>query len=42
MLKRFQYYSPEGKVWTDWFEVSGSAPKEEFQLRPHLLNEYKE
>lgn len=38
--KRYQYYSPNGIVWTDWFPYNG--PKEPYQGNKKLKNEYKE
>lgn len=40
MLKRFQYFSKDGIVWTDWFKCKSSDNK--WQLKNKLLNEYKE
>lgn len=39
--KRYQYYSKDGIVWTDWF-VYDSEYKEKWQMKNKLLNEYKE
>ena len=50
IFKRYQYYSPEGKVvWTDWYKYSEHnnllkdfQTKEKYQLNyPKLLNEFK-
>lgn len=40
MLKRYQYYSREGIVWTDWFKYEGE--KYIWQLKNKLKNEYKD
>lgn len=44
--KRYEYWSNEGKVWTDWF-IWKSDLKPEFQINDkrifcRLKNEYKE
>ncbi len=39
-LKRFQYYSNKGIVWTEWFEWDSDI-KDKWQLKNKLLNEYK-
>ena len=39
-LKRYQYYSKDGIVWTDWFEVE-EYNTEKYQYAKKLLNEYK-
>lgn len=40
MQKRFEYWSREGKVWTEWFDYDG----EQFpwQLKNKLKNEYRD
>lgn len=38
MLKRYQYHSSKGIVWTDWFPYNG--PLYKYQLGK-LKNEYK-
>lgn len=38
-LKRYQYFSKEGKVWTPWFNYNG--PEELYQLDKKLKNEYR-
>lgn len=42
--KRYQYRSPEGIVWTPWFNTNlKEIPQdEEYQLKNKLKNEYKE
>jgi len=40
MLKRYQYYSREGIVWTEWFKYEGE--KYTWQLKNKLKNEYKD
>lgn len=39
--KRYQYYSKNGIIWTDWFrwDCSSLYP---WQLKNKLLNEYKD
>ena len=39
-LKRYEYWSMEGKVWSEWFDYDG----EQFpwQLKNKLRNEYKD
>lgn len=39
--KRYQYYSKNGIVWTNWFPVDKSATREKWQVQNKLLNEYK-
>lgn len=41
MLKRYEYWSKNGKVWTDWFEIN-SISKPEYQFGRKLRNEYKD
>lgn len=41
VYKRYQYWTRTGKVWSDWFEWTGKD-KPKYQLKPSLLNEYKE
>lgn len=41
MQKRYQYYSKEGIKWTSWFIVRTST-QTKYQLKPKLLNEYKD
>ena len=46
MKKRFEYWSKEGKVWTDWFDWDTDF-KPELQMEDRrifcrLKNEYKE
>ena len=38
--KRYQYYSRNGIVWTEWFN-SKAAVEEKWQLKGKLLNEYR-
>lgn len=45
-LKRYQYWTDEGKVWTNWFKWDSDL-KPELQLtdkriNSRLFNEYKE
>lgn len=49
ILKRFEYYTPQGKVWTDWYPYEKDHCKLEY-LRKYekyqdkgmkLLNEFK-
>lgn len=43
MLKRYQYYSRNGVVWSDWFKwKSDLKPKYQLERHPKLLNEYKD
>ena len=47
--KRFQYITPDGTVWTNWFNYSDSdellpvfQKNEKYQLlHPKLLNEFR-
>ena len=39
MEKRFQYYSKEGIVWTNWFPWDGEKYK--WQLKNKLKNDYR-
>ena len=41
VLKRYQYYSKEGIMWTEWFPWE-STIRDKWQLKNKLLNEYKE
>lgn len=49
ILKRYQYYSREGIVWTEWFNyneddnlLSVLQKNEKYQLlNPKLLNEFR-
>lgn len=41
IYKRYQYYSRDGIVWTDWFKWN-STIRDKWQLKNKLLNEYKE
>jgi hypothetical protein len=46
VLKRYEYWSKEGKKWTDWFKWESSL-KPEFQMDDRkifcrLRNEYRE
>ena len=43
LQKRYQYWSSKGIQWTPWFTISSSDAKQEekYQLKPHLLNEYR-
>ena len=45
-LKRYEYWSRDGKVWTDWFKWNSDI-KPELQLtdrriNSRLFNEYKD
>ena len=40
MKKRYQFWSKDGLQWSDWFDYEGEQFK--YQLKPRLLNEYKE
>lgn len=40
MLKRYQFYSPEGIQWTPWFKTD-EHPKH-WQLKNKLKNQYKQ
>lgn len=43
MLKRFQYYSNKGIVWSDWYDWNSDyCPKYQLERHPKLLNEYKD
>ena len=37
--KRYQYYSKDGIVWSEWFPYDG--PEETYQLGKKLKNEYR-
>lgn len=39
MLKRYEYWSAKGKVWTDWFKWDGAKLKSPIK---NLKVEYKE
>lgn len=39
MKKRFEYWSTDGKKWSDWFETNGE--KTEWQMKNTLKNEYQ-
>lgn len=38
--KRYEMWTREGKCWSKWYPYSGEKYK--YQLKPKLLNEYKE
>lgn len=38
--KRYQYWSNDGIIWSDWFDYDG--PQEKYQLNNKLKNEYRE
>ena len=40
MKKRFEYWSSEGKVWSEWFDYDGE--QYQWQLKNKLLNDYTE
>jgi len=40
MEKRYEYWSRDGKSWTDWFPWDGEKYK--YQLDKKLKNEYRE
>ena len=41
IAKRYQYWGPNGKKWTNWFPYNGSD-EEKWQLKSQgLKNEYK-
>ena len=40
VYKRYEYYTREGKVWTDWFEWESDI-RDPWQLKNKLRNEYK-
>ena len=39
--KRYQYYSKDGIVWSNWFKPVSDL-KEKWQLKNKLLNDYEE
>ena len=39
MEKRYEFWSREGKKWTEWFEYDGEKYK--WQLKNELKNEYR-
>ena len=41
IYKRYEYWSKEGKKFTDWFPWN-SFLRDKWQLKNRLLNEYKE
>jgi hypothetical protein len=48
ILKRYQYISREGIKWTPWSkyceddsQLSRLQKEEKYQLKPHLLNEFR-
>ena len=40
IYKRYQYWSRDGIVWTDWFKWNSDL-RDKWQLKNKLLNEYK-
>ncbi len=40
MQKRFEYWSKDGKVWSEWFDYNGE--KYQWQLKGKLRNEYRD
>ena len=42
MQKRYQYYAQDGIKWTKWFKISDDYPRDKWQLKNKLLNEYRE
>ena len=40
MQKRFEYWSKDGKTWSEWFDYDGE--KYPWQLKNKLLNEYRD
>lgn len=40
MEKRFEYFTRNGKEWSEWFEWD-STLMEKWQLKGKLLNEYR-
>ena len=46
--KRYQFYSKEGVEWTSWSDyepddsqLSRLRKEEKYQLKPHLLNDFR-
>ena len=39
--KRYQYWSKDGIVWTEWFNIPMNTPEEKWQVKNKLLNEYR-
>lgn len=47
--KRYEYFGPKGKKWTEWFNMSGKKDsdlkqlqeEEAWQVKGKLKNEYK-
>lgn len=40
MQKRYEYWSRDGKVWSEWFDYNGD--KYLWQLKNKLKNEYRD
>lgn len=38
--KRYEFWSKEGKTWSEWFDWDG--PQEPYQLDKRLKNQYRE
>lgn len=41
MEKRFQFYGKNGIEWSNWFRVKDSEPKDKWQIKNKLRNEYR-
>ena len=41
IYKRYQYWSKNGIVWTDWFKLNSNL-KPKYQFGKTLLNEFKD
>ena len=41
IIKRYQYYSKNGIVWTSWFKWDSDI-RDPWQLKNKLKNEYKD
>lgn len=40
MQKRYEYWSRDGKVWSEWFDYDGE--QFQWQLKNKLKNEYRD
>lgn len=40
MMKRYEYFTKDGKQWSEWFDYNGE--KYPWQLKGKLKNEYRD